>query len=278
MRPSDLVDAVWITALRRLSNRRAMILGYHGVADCPRQYDQAMLQLPPARFRAQIELMHSAGFRFVTVAELVRRASGGPPSPGLAAVTFDDAMRNVLTEALPILAEFQIPATVYAVTDWLGGRSPWIGPNGDGALLTADELRQLGAAGWEIGSHTVTHADLSRLDYESCRREIDESCKVLESLTGEPVQTLAYPFGHHGAVAVAAVRDAGLLAAVATCSRSWQPYELTRAMIGSADPFPIVLLRMTDRCDAILRSRPLRLVRRATEHLGARRRSSGRKQ
>jgi peptidoglycan/xylan/chitin deacetylase (PgdA/CDA1 family) len=265
------VDVAWTAALRRLCPTRAVILGYHGVADCPRQDDELMLQLPPRKLRAQLELMLSAGYRFVTVADLARQAAGQRPSPGLAAVSFDDAMRSVLTAALPILAELGIPATVYVPTDWLGRRSPWIGAGGDGAILTEEELRQLAAAGWELGTHTSTHADLSTLDYGACRREIDDSCAVLGPIAGEPVRTLAYPFGRYNAAAIAAARDAGLLAAVATCSRSWEPYELTRAMIGSADPFPVVLLKLTDRCDRILRSTPLRLVRRTTEHLRERR-------
>jgi peptidoglycan/xylan/chitin deacetylase (PgdA/CDA1 family) len=248
-----------------------VILGYHGVADCSRKDDEFMLQLPPARFRAQLELTLSAGYRFVTVAELARRAAGRRPPPGLAAVSFDDAMRNVFTVAWPILAELAIPATVYVPTDWLGGRSPWIGPGGDGAILARDDLRQLAAAGWELGTHTSTHADLSRLDYAHCRTEIDASCAVLEAIAGERVQTLAYPYGRYGPAAIAAARDAGLLAAVATCSRSWAPYELTRAMIGSADPLPVVLLKLTNRSDRML-SRPLRLARRTAEYARERRR------
>jgi peptidoglycan/xylan/chitin deacetylase (PgdA/CDA1 family) len=264
-------DIAWTAALRHLRNTRPVILGYHGIADCPRKDDEFMLQLPPAKFRAQLELMLSAGYRFVTVAELARRAAGRRPPAGLAAISFDDAMRSVLTAALPILTELGILATVYAPTDWLGRRSPWIGPGGDGTIMTEEELRRLAAAGWEVGTHTSTHADLSKLDYGACRREIDASCADLGTITGDRVQTLAYPFGRYGAPAIAAARDAGLRAAVATCSRSWEPYELTRAMIGSADPFPVVLLKLTDRFDRMLRSAPLRLARRATEHVRERR-------
>jgi peptidoglycan/xylan/chitin deacetylase (PgdA/CDA1 family) len=270
-------DVAWTAALRHICRTRAVILGYHGVATCARKDDECMLQLPPEKFRAQLELLISAGFRFVTVAELARRAAGRRPPSGFAAVSFDDAMRNVLTEASPILADLGIPATVYVPTDWLGQRNPWIGPGGDGTILTEDELRQLAAAGWELGTHTSTHADLSRLDYGACRGEIESSCEVLRLITGERVQTLAYPFGRYGAGAIAAARDAGLLAAVATCSRSWEPYELTRAMIGSADPLPVVILKLTDRCDRMLRSSPARLARRATEHMRDRRLASGRR-
>ena len=238
-----------------------MILGYHGVARCPRKDDLFLLQVPPARLRAQLEMMLEAGFRFATVAELATVAGGESPPPGIAVVSFDDAMQNLLTRALPILQELGIRATVYVPTDWLGRRSPWIGPGGEGAILTEDELRELGAAGWELGLHTLSHADLSQLDYDDCRREIDGSRDALERIAGVRAQTLAYPFGRYGPAAVRAARDAGLSAAVTTGSGSWEPFELTRAMVGAADPFGVVLLKMTDRYEPLLGTPPLRLAR-----------------
>lgn len=257
----------WKEALLRLRRRRSVILGYHGIARSARDDDLFMLQVPPDRFRAQVEMMAEAGFTFVTTEELVRRAAGGSPPPGLAALTFDDGMRSTFTNALPILRELGIPATVYVPTGWIGGESPWVGAGGDGEILSEQELRELARAGWELGSHTVTEADLSLLDYEGCRREIDPSLGKLERISGAPVRTLAYPFGHYSQIAMAAARDSGLDGAVTTGSGSWNPYELTRAMIGSADPFPVVLLKLTDRYEPLLRTPPLPLARRTSKQL-----------
>jgi peptidoglycan/xylan/chitin deacetylase (PgdA/CDA1 family) len=262
-----LARRAWIAVLRRIGRRRAVILGYHGIGRDPRTQDLFLLQLAPERFRAQLEMMLAAGFEFVTVAELVRRAAGGPPPPGLAAVSFDDAMRNNLTAALPILRELGLTATVYVPTGWLGGKSPWIGDGGDAAIATAEGICELAQAGWELGAHTITHADLSQLDYAACRREIEGSCEALMEIAGVTVQTLAYPFGHYGEAAVRATRDAGLIGAVTTGSGSWDPFELTRAMIGAADPFPVILLKMTDRYEPLLRSAPMRFMRQASKDL-----------
>lgn len=261
------ISRAWTAALQRIRHERAVILGYHGIAVVPRKDDLFLLQLPPERFRAGIEMMLAAGFRFVTVAELARLAAGGAPPPGLAAVSFDDGMRSVLTIALPILSEFGIPATVYVPSGWLGGASPWISPGAGGEILSGEELRQIAAAGWEIGAHTVTHADLSVLDYDSCRQEIDRSREALQSVSGVSVDTFAYPFGRYGCAAIDAVRDSGLLAAVTTGSGSWNPFQLTRAMVGGVDPFPVLLLKMTDRYEPLLRFPPLAVGRRASRQL-----------
>jgi peptidoglycan/xylan/chitin deacetylase (PgdA/CDA1 family) len=103
------------------------VLGYHGVAESRLRDDLSLLQVSPARFRAQIELLRDAGFRFVTMAELARRAAGTAPEPGLAVITFDDGMRNNHQTALPILSEYGIPATVYVTIGFIGRDSPWIG-------------------------------------------------------------------------------------------------------------------------------------------------------
>lgn len=258
---------VWTKALARVRRRRSVVLGYHGVAEGRLRDDLSLLQVSPARFRAHLELLLNAGFRFVTMAELARRADGGVPEPGLAAITFDDGMRNNHEVALPILREYGIPATVYVTIGFIGGESPWIGPGGDGAMMNEAQLRELVAAGWELGAHTLTHPDLSTLDYDACLTEILDSRRALERIAGTSVQTFAYPFGKYGPAAIAAARDSGLLAAVTTGSGSWSRYEMTRAMIGAIDPPPIVWLKLTDRYEPLLQTAPARAARTASKRL-----------
>ena len=173
----------------------------------------------------------------MTVAELARVAAGGTAPAGLAAVSFDDGMQNNLTTALPILHSLGIPASVYVPSGWLGGRSPWLADGADNRILSADEVRALAHAGWEIGAHTVTHADLSVLDYAQCRDEIERSCADLSEMTGRRVETFAYPFGRYSPVAVQAARDCGLIAAV-TSARGAGTRSSCRGR-WSAPPIPI---------------------------------------
>lgn len=259
-----------VRTLGHVRRRRAVVLGYHGVARSRRRDDLSMLLVAPERFRAQLELLLAAGFRFVTLAELARAAAGGVPPAGLAALTFDDGMRNNHEVALPILREYSIKATVYVTIGFIDQSSPWIGQGGDGAMMSREQLRELAAEGWELGAHTMTHPDLSALGYEACLREIRDSRTALEEISGARVETFAYPFGRYGPEAVAAARDSGVIAAVTTGSGSWEPYRITRAMIGAADPLPVVLLKLTDRYEPLLKSRPMRALRAASKNLRAR--------
>jgi peptidoglycan/xylan/chitin deacetylase (PgdA/CDA1 family) len=260
-------DRPWVSTLKRIGQRRSVVLGYHGVGHARLRDDTSLLQLSPTRFRTQVELLARAGFRFVTLAELALRADGGVPEPGLAAITFDDGMRSNRTAALPILSEYGIPATVYVTIGFIGGQNPWIGSPEAAQMMNEAELCELAGAGWELGAHTISHPDLSTLDYEACQHEIVGSKVALEDITGAPVQTFAYPFGRYGSPALAAVRDAGMLAAVTTGSGRWDRFEITRAMVGAIDPLAIVLLKLTDRYEPIMRTPLVRGARAGSKRL-----------
>jgi peptidoglycan/xylan/chitin deacetylase (PgdA/CDA1 family) len=250
--------------LEEVRRRRSVIIGYHGIARTPLRHDLSRLQVRPARFQEQIGLLVQAGFKFVTVAELAHIAGGRQPPAGYATISFDDAMRSTSTVALPVLRDYGIRATVYVTVLLLGGVSPWIRDGSENRIMSEDELLELAAAGWEIGAHTMTHPDLSVLDYDTCRGEIEDSKEALERTTGNRVETFAYPFGRFGDASVRAARDSGFIAAVSTGGGSWDPFKLTRAMISRLDPMPLVLLKLDDRYEPLLGSRPLRLVRRGT--------------
>jgi peptidoglycan/xylan/chitin deacetylase (PgdA/CDA1 family) len=256
---------LWIHRLERLHRQRSVILGYHGISRSRRWHDLSLLLTHPSRFRTQLELLLEAGFEFVTAAELARLADGGEPPPGYAAITFDDGMRNNRTVAFPILQRYGIPATVYISIEMIGRVSPWVDPNGDNRMLDTGEIQELAGAGWELGAHTMTHPDLSTLAYDACRREIEESKVALEEIGQVSVETFAYPFGRYNEQTIAAVRDSGLSAAVTTGSGIWEPYELTRAMVGALDPTSVLMLKLTDRYEPLLRSLPLRFLRRASK-------------
>jgi peptidoglycan/xylan/chitin deacetylase (PgdA/CDA1 family) len=254
--------------MRRLRRRRSVILAYHGIGQVHPPEDPDFLVVPQRRFRRQVELLLDAGFRFVTVAELAQEAAGGTPPPGLAALSFDDGMEDNHSRALPLLREWGIPATVFVATSLIGMPNPWVRK---ARMMTEDELRELAAAGVELGAHTVTHPDLATLDHDGCLREMTQSRRALEELTGGPVRTFAYPFCSYGPAAVAAARDAGFLAAVTCAGRgSWAPHEMKRVTITSKDGMLSFVLKLAELYQPLFDSPPGKAFRVATR--GVRRR------
>jgi peptidoglycan/xylan/chitin deacetylase (PgdA/CDA1 family) len=265
--PGRATSRLWIDRVERIRRSRSVILGFHGIGRSSLRQDLSLLQVRPSRFRAQIELLLDAGFTFVTVAELARLGAGREPPPGFAAISFDDGMRNNLTTALPILQEYGISATVYVTIGFIAGVSPWVGPRSDNRMMSEDELRELAAASWELGAHTMTHPDLSTLNYEACRDEIETSKSALERIAGVEVVTFAYPFGRYGPAAVEATRASGFIAAVAAGTGGPDPFKLTRAMIGRLDPIPLVLLKLADRYEPLMQSSPLSQLRQVSKRV-----------
>ncbi len=260
-----------VPLLRSLRARRSLLLAYHGVAPSDPREDPHNLRVPPSRFRAQVELLIDGGFEMVTVADLAERAAGGKPPPGLAALSFDDGMEDNHSILLPILREYRIPATVYVTTGLIGRANPWLTPESGARMMTEDELREMAAAGVELGAHTVTHPDLSLLDRAACLREMAESRDALERLGGTSVKTFAYPFCRYGEAALAAAADAGFVAAVTCEGRGgWSPYELRRAMITGKDGLPSFLLKASDAYQPLFDSRAGRLLRAGTRAARAR--------
>lgn len=255
----------WLTpAVSALRARRSLILCYHGIAESNAEVDPEFLRVAPGAFRGQLDVLLGAGFEVVTVAELARRAAGGTPPPGLVAVSFDDGMDDNHSVLLPILRQYGLPATVYVATGLIGKPNPWMKP-GASRMMTQDELRDLAAAGVELGAHTVTHPNLEELDYDACLLEMVQSRDLLADLTGEPVRTFAYPFCMYGEAAVRAARAAGFEAAV-TCQwrGSWEPFEMKRVMITGKDGPASFVLKLAELYGPLFHSAAGRLARTAT--------------
>ncbi|MFF5442537.1 polysaccharide deacetylase family protein [Streptomyces achromogenes] len=206
---------------------------YHSVGD--RSDDPYRVTVTPARLERQLCWLARRGLRGVSVAELLA-ARGRGEGRNLVGLTFDDGYADFLGNALPLLARWKCTATLFVLPGRLGGDNAWdpLGPRKP--LLTADGIRRAAAEGVEIGSHGLTHVDLTRADDTRLKAETVESRAALEELTGAAVGGFCYPYGTVDRRVVAAVREAGYAYACAI-----DPGELTgrhalpRVHIGQGD-------------------------------------------
>lgn len=102
-------------------------------------------------------------------------------------ITFDDGNLSDLTEAMPALLRRGLTATFLVCSGRLG-RPDYLSPA---------HLRELKAAGMEIGSHGHDHVDLRRVDDETLAVETETSKRVIEDAVGAPVTRFALPFGSY---------------------------------------------------------------------------------
>jgi peptidoglycan/xylan/chitin deacetylase (PgdA/CDA1 family) len=175
------------------------------VADDPHQ-----LCVTPSRFAEQMAWMKRRGLRGVGVGTLVDAMRTGRAS-GLVGITFDDGYVSVLEAALPELLRNDFTATMFVISDRLGGTNEWDeGPSW--ALMSAAQVAELATAGMEIGSHGATHIRMAGLAGRAVGQledEVSGSRKELEALTGGPIRGFAYPYGSMDEAARRSVLDAG---------------------------------------------------------------------
>lgn len=152
------------------------------------------LAVTPDRFAAEMKLLAEQQFQVVSLAEACRRLNTDEELARTVVLTFDDGHRDFLTTAAPILRQHGFTATLFIVTGRLGERTQWSSTDQTAALLSRDELDDLRAQGFQLGSHTVTHADLMTLDDASLTRELVESRAAIAAM-GESFIPFAYPGG-----------------------------------------------------------------------------------
>ncbi len=167
------------------------------------------LTVDPADFAAQMRWLASHGYHTLSQRQLFDALELGaalPAKPVL--LTFDDGYRDVFGKAMPVLSQLHMHATAYVITSRISGPDP--------SFLTWGRITGLEQHGFDIGSHTVHHLELTGLSDSQAFQELRDSKATLEQHLHHPVQWFAYPAGAENDHAAALVRQVGYVLAVTT--------------------------------------------------------------
>lgn len=187
------------------------ILGYHRIAD-----DGHDLSVHPSAFRRQMEHLRDSGLPPVRLDRALDRLAA-PVDGRWVCVTFDDAYRDNLEAAVPVLRELEIPATIFVPTAIVDGSADYDWYDNPPPALSWEQILQLEGEGLvDFQSHTLTHPRLPRVDDTRAREEIAGSKRALEARLGREVTSLCYPAGLWGERDARLVREAGYRAGVTT--------------------------------------------------------------
>lgn len=216
---------------------------YHSVGDC--FDDPYRITVSPDRLDHQLGWLRRRGLRGVSVSELLAARARGA-GRDLVGLTFDDGYADFVEAALPVLRRHDCGATLFVLPGRLAGENAWdpLGPRK--RLLDKPGIRLAAASeGIEIGSHGLTHVDLTRADDALLHAEVAESRAVLSELIGARVQGFCYPYGTVDQRVVDAVRDAGYTYGCAIDPGPLTgPYALPRVHIGQNDSSVRLLLKL----------------------------------
>ncbi len=211
------------------------VLTYHRFADVPRD----PFCLPPADFEVHVRAL-AAGNCAVTIDQVRRFVAGEIDLPdGACLVAIDDGLMSTLTEALPILRRWGVPAAAFVSAGLVDS-----GASDPEPYMGWPELRELLRSGlFTVGSHGYSHRALGRLPSAEVEREAKRSRDLLEDRLGVEVTSFAYPFGTKGdfnARTERALRDAGYTIAFnsmhGSVRRYADPISLPRVKVAAGDP------------------------------------------
>ncbi|MFA6593919.1 MAG: polysaccharide deacetylase family protein [Candidatus Buchananbacteria bacterium] len=186
------------------------VLMYHHVAAAPAGNPLPGLYHEPELFEDQLRTLKLDCYSGVFTSEIGRYLQGDyhlPAKP--VALTFDDGYDDMYTSAFPLLKKYGMKGTMYIIVEALGLPG----------YLTKEQVKEMADSGYvEIASHTLNHANLKAVSDSKSWKEIYESRKALEEITGHSVTDLAYPFGYFRQREEVYCRQAGYL----TCASTYQ--------------------------------------------------------
>ncbi len=181
------------------------VLAYHRFAEnC-----KSALCMPLRVFDSQMKFLKENGYRAITPEDLLAFLEYRRALPKKSVwITMDDGYRSVYDIAYPILKKYGFTATLFVYTNFVGVSK---------TAITWKQLRELKAAGFAVGSHTISHADLTnQKDGESepeflarLKNELSGSKKIIDKKLDQNTCWLAYPYGNYDPRVMRLSREAG---------------------------------------------------------------------
>ncbi len=194
---------------------RVPILMYHQVTRRPDPRFRCY-SLTPKAFARQMRWLAAGGYGTITLDGLLAHRSGSVPLPSKPVIiTFDDGFLDAVEWAVPVLRSLGLTAMFFVVAGLIGKSSRWLEAElgVEFPLMSWDTVRRLRDAGFQIGSHTMTHPRLAELEEADCRSELVESKNLIENQLDEEIRHLAYPYGSFNEDVASMAAEAGYVSA-----------------------------------------------------------------
>lgn len=116
---------------------------------------------------------------------------------GTVSLTFDAAWGADKTEKiLDILDEYELKVTFFLVSFWM--------------TAYPELTREISRRGHEIGTHSATHPDMTKLSHQEIMEELTDSCDKIRQLTGQDVLLFRAPFGAYDNALISAAQELSL--------------------------------------------------------------------
>jgi len=185
---------LWRVKFKRKYSEKIPVLAFHQVND---YFSWSITRQKVGRFERGIRYLQGQGYKSVSLTEITnaKREKNGKK----VILTFDDGYEDFYRNAFPILKQYDFTAGVFIITGYIGGKSDWDYNWGryKRRHLNWSQIIEISEAGFEIGSHTVNHPDLTKIPAWYITHELKVSKQTLEDKLNRRVDFLSYPFGRY---------------------------------------------------------------------------------
>ena len=185
---------------------KIIVLNYHSISDrgiSSLTSSDPLYSVTLDAFHRQMLMLRELKIPVVPMPDLLNSNFNGPFG---VALTFDDGYTSDFEIAFPVLKELKYPASFFPFLDCINkpGRVSW------------EQLRELSAQGFEIGSHGVTHTVFSRISGTEQKNELEKSKTEIENQLQKTVDSFSFPYGWYSKVILKRVQNAGYRSALTT--------------------------------------------------------------
>jgi len=185
----------------------------------------------------------AAGYQPSSLATVDGAMSGTADIPrGCVVLTFDDGLLSQYLNALPVLTDLALPGVFFVLPGFNDGVHRYMG---------TPELQALAQAGLEVELHTCNHANLpllARRNLDAFFAELLDCKRILEGITSQRVDYVAYPYGAFDATVLDAVARFGFRAGFTTRASAvlayTSPFTLPRIHYDPGEALATVLRRI----------------------------------
>lgn len=175
-------------------------------------FDYQIYTVNQKKFEGHMSYLKNQSYQTISLSDLIdvfcRKQSILPEKSII--ITLDDGHISNYTLAYPILKKYRFKATFFVTAGWVGLPD----------YLSWKQIREMNDNGMEIGSHALTHPNLTELNPEQIKFELEKSKKILEDKLGKPINFLAIPGSHYNSKIKRIAREVGYLA---VCTGGWKP-------------------------------------------------------
>lgn len=210
---SEIASPKTVDDTNKISISRVPILMYHYIRTVTDPNDTlgANLSVTPDIFSKQMDYLVSNNYQTISLQQLRDGFLGIykiDPTKKPIVITFDDGYDDAYTEAYPILKKHNFIGVFYIIAEQIG----------QSERMTQDQIIELDKNGMIVGSHTMSHLDLTTISQNQANSQTSDSKLKLESIVGHPILDFCYPAGKYNDDVISILESTGYKSAVTTKS------------------------------------------------------------